>query len=520
MEIMTKGDSMLAIVRACAIVGLDGRIIEVQVDFNPRAALPSFTIVGLPDSAVRESRERVRSAIKNSGLQFPNKAYVVNLSPADLPKHGPAYDLAIAIGVLAATDQVPLRGIEDAVFIGELSLDGTVRHVQGAMPIAFTARQENCKMLYLPTEDAGQAGLVDDLDIIPVDSLGQLVEHLYDLNVIPPYKPASISLNEIPHTDGVTDFADVKGQEHVKRALEIAAGGNHNVRMSGPPGVGKTLLARATPGILPHLSLEEALEVTRIYSVADLLTSDYPLLRSRPFRAPHHTISTAGLVGGGAIPKPGEVTLSHRGVLFLDEFTEYGAKTLEVLRQPIEDKIVTISRAKGTLTFPANFLLITAQNPCPCGYYGDSSRACTCTPSMITRYQSKVSGPLLDRIDIHVDVPRVDYNKLMNTERGETSAQVRERVEMARERQTHRFKDYSGLYANADMGAGEVQKLCILTDEARQLLEISVRRMQLSARAYHRVLKLSRTIADLGDSDTVEIQHVAEAIQYRPQTSG
>jgi magnesium chelatase family protein len=318
--------------------------------------------------------------------------------------------------------------------------------------------------------------------------------------------------------DGLVDFSAVKGQQHVKRALEIAAGGNHNVRLIGPPGTGKTLLARAIPGILPELSYDEALEVTRIYSVADMLQSDRPLMTTRPFRAPHHTISQAGMVGGGAIPRPGEITLAHRGVLFLDECTEHGIKTLEVLRQPIEDKIVTISRAKGTLTFPANFLLVLAHNPCPCGFYGDPVKSCSCTPTMIARYQSKLSGPLLDRIDIHVDVPRVDYDKLLGNEQSESSATIRQRVKQARIRQTRRFASRPGLFANADMGVSEIQQFCLLTPEARQVLELSVRQMQLSARAYHRVLKLSRTIADLGDCEKIEVQHVAEALQYRPQT--
>ncbi|MCC6804776.1 MAG: YifB family Mg chelatase-like AAA ATPase [Anaerolineae bacterium] len=507
---------MLSIVRACALVGLEGCIVEVQTDFNPRAGLPNFTIVGLPDSAVKESRERVRAAIKNSGLQFVNKAYIVNLSPADLPKHGPAYDLAIAVGALAATDQVPLGALENAVFVGELSLDGSVRHVQGVMPLAHSAMEQGFSTIYVPSVDAAEAALVRGIDVIPLESLGQLVEHLYDLNRIAPYTAASSS-DDAPQPAGITDFADVRGQQIIKRALEIAAGGNHNVRMSGPPGSGKTLLARALPGILPRLTMAEALEVTRIYSVADMLQSDRPLIEQRPFRAPHHTISHAGLVGGGAVPRPGEITLAHRGVLFLDEATEYSQHTLEVLRQPIEDKIVTISRAKGSLTFPANFLLVLAMNPCPCGYYGDPVKACTCTPSMILRYQSKLSGPLLDRIDIHVDVPRVEYDKLMSMERGESSASIRARVERARARQSARFTDSPGIFANSDMGVGEIDKFCILSNEARQLIELSVRRMGLSARSYHRVLKLSRTIADLADSDRIEVQHAAEAIQYRPK---
>lgn len=508
---------MLARVHSCALIGLEGHIIDVEVDFNPRAGIPSFVIVGLPDTAVKESRERVRAGIKNSGLQFPNKGYVVNLSPADLPKHGPSYDLAIAVGVLAATDQIPLGKLENTLFVGELSLDGSVRHVKGVMPMVHTACQQGCETVYVPAEDAAQAALVGDIEIIPVETLGKLVEHLYNLNPIMPYLPEPLTLDDTILAENLVDFAAIKGQEHVKRALEIAAAGNHNILLTGPPGTGKTLLARAMPGILPSMALEEALEVTRIYSVADLLESDRPLMQTRPFRAPHHTISQAGLVGGGGIPKPGEVSLSHRGVIFLDEINEFHPKVLEVLRQPIEDKIVTISRAKGTLTFPANFLLVAAQNPCPCGYYGDPVKPCTCSSTMILRYQSRLSGPLLDRIDIHVDVPRVDYDKLMGLQNGETSQQVRMRVEKARERQKARFAAFSDLHANADMGAGEVQKLCVLTGDARQLLELSVKRMQLSARAYHRVLKLSRTIADLATSELIDVHHIAEAIQYRPK---
>lgn len=508
---------MLSIVHACAVIGLDGVPVEVQVDFNPRAGIPSFSIVGLPDSAVRESRERVRAAIKNSSLQFPNKGYVVNLSPADLPKHSTLYDLAIAVGVLASTDQVPIHALEGAMYIGELSLDGRVRHIKGVMPMVYNAYKAGYDTIYVPAEDAGQAALIDGINVIPVETLGQLVEHLYGLNPISSFRPAMIALNQHHTASEYVDFADVKGQEHVKRALEIAAAGAHNVRLVGPPGSGKSLLSRALAGILPNLTMDEALEITRIYSVTDMLLPNEPLVTRRPFQNPHHTISAAGLIGGGSIPRPGAASLSHLGVLFLDEINEFPSYILELLRQPIEDKQVTISRARQSLTFPANFMLIAAHNPCPCGYYGDHAHGCSCTPHMIQRYQSKLSGPLLDRIDIHVEVPRVDYDKLMDSQRSESSASIQERVEQARQIQQTRFANHTGIYANGDMGVSEIQEICVLTNDAKQLLNLSVRKMQLSARSYHRILKLSRTIADLAASECIELPHVAEAIQYRPK---
>ncbi len=509
---------MLAIVNTCEVIGLDGHLVEVQTDFNPRAHLPSFKLVGLPGASVRESSERARSAIRNSGLRFPNKAYVVNLSPADIPKHGPSYDLAIAIGVLAATDQIPLHALDDSMFIGELSLDGGIRHVKGVLPMVYTARQRELSTVFVPQEDAAEAALVQGIDIIPVRSIGQLVEHLYQLNPIAPYesKLAEQQRSSLM-ADGVVDFCDVRGQEHVKRALEVAAAGNHNILMSGPPGAGKSLLAGALAGILPALSLEEALDVTRIYSIVDMLSQDAPLIRQRPFRAPHFTISQNGLVGGGSVPKPGEISLAHRGVLFLDEINELPARVLEVMRQPIEDKVVTISRAKGSITFPANFQLVGARNPCPCGFFGSPQHSCTCTPNQIQRYQSRISGPILDRIDIHVEVPRVDYDKLLGTEQAETSADIRARVEKARSWQTQRFEGAPGLHANSDMGVSEIDEFCPLQAEALEILSVSVRKMNLSARSYHRVIKLSRTIADLADAPEIEVPHILEALNYRPK---
>lgn len=508
---------MLSIVRACALDGLDGRIVDVETDFNPRAQIPNFIVVGLPDNAVKESRERVRAAIKNSGLQFPPKHFTVNLSPADIVKQGSGFDLAIAIGVLAATDQVPLESVRNAMFIGELSLDGSVRHVKGIMPMAYTAAQNGIYNLYCSPEDAPIAALVDGVSVYAVPTLSKLVEHLFNLNPIPMTERAPFTEESDALPDGVVDFADIKGQEQIKRALEIAAAGNHNLMMVGSPGVGKTLLARAIPGILPPLDTREALEVSRIYSVADMLNPDEPLIRRRPFRAPHHTTSQAGLIGGGNPPKPGEITLAHRGVLFLDEMPELAQSTLEVLRQPLEDRVVTISRARASITMPANFLLVGALNPCPCGYYGDTLRACTCTPNMIQRYQNKLSGPLLDRIDIHITVPRVDHAKLTSNTRAEPSSVVRQRVTMARKRQRDRFHGHPTARTNADMAVGDLMEFCTLTQDAQSIIDLSVKRLNLSARAYHRILKLARTIADLDDCANILMPHVAEAVQYRPR---
>ncbi len=501
---------MLAHVFSCAVIGLEGVVIDIEVDFGQ--GLPHMAIVGLPDEAVKESRERVYSAIKNADLAYPRKPLTVNLAPASVRKEGPSFDLPIALGVLIAAEQINQNQLDGSLVVGELSLDGTVRHVRGVLAMAALARQQGYHRLYVPAADAAEAALIPDLEVFPVDSLSALFLHLTGDQPLTPAisKPFTPSID----STGLTDFSEIKGQEHVKRALEVAAAGGHNVLMSGPPGAGKTLLARALTSILPRLSLEEALEVTSIYSICDMLPPETPLIQVRPFRSPHHTISHAGLVGGGNIPHPGEISLAHRGVLFLDELPEFGQRILEVLRQPIEDKLVTISRANGSLTFPANFMLVGAMNPCPCGYYGDPVRQCTCAPAVITNYQKRISGPLLDRIDILVHVPRVEYQKLSSQRQGEPSALIQERVEQARKRQTERFKG-TGLFSNADMNPKELRQFCPLDEASHALMQTAMRRLQLTARGYHRVLKLARTIADLAESETIQQTHLAEALQYR-----
>jgi len=504
---------MLAKVKTAAVVGLEGHLVDVEVDIS--SGLPSLTIVGLPDAAVQEARERVRAAIKNSGCAFPTKRIVVNLAPADLKKAGPAYDLPIAVGILLSSEQVS-ADVSQTILLGELSLDGSLRHTNGILPMVALAHQEKMPTVIVPDVDAKEASLIEGTKIIPVASLSQLTSYFRGEIPAPEYKPEQVE-EYTPPTLPTTDLADIKGQEHVKRALEVAAAGGHNVVMMGPPGSGKTLLARSLPWLLPPMTTEEALEVTKIYSVSGLLPADTPLIRQRPFRSPHYTISNAGLVGGGHWPKPGEISLSHRGVLFLDELPEFGHAVLEVLRQPLEDRVITISRAQGSVTFPANFMLVGAMNPCPCGYYGDPFKQCTCSPGLVARYQKRISGPFIDRVDIFVEVPHIDYEKLTSDRLGEKSEKARVRVEAARSIQRRRFEG-TKLACNAEMTPTEVREFCQVEESAQSLLKAAMKQLYLSARAFHRILKIGRTIADLENADIIRAHHIAEAIQYRPRS--
>lgn len=495
-------------INSVGVFGVDSYMVEVEADVS--GGMPCFDIVGLPDAAVKESRDRVRSAARNSGFSFPLGRVTVNLAPADIRKEGSVYDLPLFIAILCASGQLD-GDFSDAAFLGEIALDGRIRGIRGALPMAIEAKRQGIKRLFLPAENAFEASVVENIGIYPVSEAAELIDHLLGRKSIVPAEPYEIKPDEKRYP---FDFGEVKGQYAAKRGMEVAAAGGHNILLIGPPGSGKSMLAKRLPTILPEMTFDESIETTKIYSIANALPKDRPIITRRPFRAPHHTISAVGLAGGGAVPRPGEISLAHNGVLFLDELPEFNRQAMEVLRAPLEDGILTISRASGSITYPCNITLVAAMNPCPCGFFGHPTKRCTCPPGAAKKYLSRISGPMLDRFDLHVEVPPVSYGELNNSREEESSASIAARVNAARRRQAERYAG-SEVTCNARLTPGMIKKFCVLTDEADAMLRSAFDRLGLSARAYDRILKVSRTLADLDGADTITADHVAEAIQFR-----